>query len=418
MEAPPKGPISIQQSDSNPNSENSPRNYLALSEEIRRVQKLIKFRSLVVERRKNLRARGTTHIDQRKALRKAGRWFTATFYDNVALGNIVNFEIRVFVNDTLPQGEIDQLLKDAENSLKRRSSGSGSDKSPRGSPTTGNVPARVNHGEVTENSTSPPRLSFMTRRFLGEAVRTRSLTGEKIFEFGRANFRMNNHMEQLLRDKYTGPASQIMEHLFVIGFRYSALEFDNHHLSIPPKVVELFQFELFGSPFNTVRPYFGPFPDIEIMFGSRGTFFTTPFPAEFSSFTFNPPYAEDFLERAVTRLIEQMKLKEAAKQSCFVLCVLPLWDPFVRKKSGAPICTAELRTTDDPNKARKFEAYDKLQNSGFMVEEIILKRDRDRPFFSDHARQNHNLLLCDIHLVSLAVGSYRIPMARIAAAWK
>lgn len=412
---------------------------LDLKDQVIRAQKVKKFRQLIVEKIKAVKIRGNTAKDQKKAQRKASRWFTAAFYDNVAAGNIVNFEIKAFESSIISSAEVSLFLKEADNFVKRQSgdssvetdtivrpppldvgrvrSSSNSDRSPRSTTSS----PRVNSGspqidileEISASSKSPPKLNFLQRRFSGELIRIRNFSGEKLLEYGRTSFRMSNHIEQMLREKYVGPINQISEYLFIVGLRYSILEINNHHLSIPKSVVELFQFELFGSPFNTIRPYFSPFPEIETVFGSKGSFFVTPLPGEYLSFTFNPPYDEVFMERAVIRLIDQMK-----KHPCFVLCVLPLWDPHSRKEAGAPICTRELVGTNDPNKARKFDAYDRLVESGLIVEQTIRKRDFDAPVFTDYVAQKNNLVLCDIHLILLASCSFRIPLAKIIEAWK
>ena len=81
-------------------------------------------------------------------------------------------------------------------------------------------------------------------------------------------------MYMLSRERYSGRPELLDQYIFALLAIYQTIEVDNNYLSVPPDVVKLCEFEFFGSPFNTLNPYFGPLPQIERKFGSYGNFFT------------------------------------------------------------------------------------------------------------------------------------------------
>jgi hypothetical protein len=276
------------------------------------------------------------------------------------------------------------------------------------------------------SKTSPPGLVFISRFASSEqansfryprvpennVLHTKNLKYTKLYEYNGVKVEIPYSLDIMLRNRYLGPSSCIDEKIFILGLRYNIIGIDNHYLSVPPEVAKLFKFQLFGSPFNTYNcPYFSAFPKAEDIVGSKGTYFNSPFPAEYDTFIFNPPYDEDVIDLAVTRLIHQMWLRPMT-----VLCVLPVWDAASQRKIGAIMTDINGNNTTDFEKARKFLPVGRLLTCPYLKEHIIKKKDTDNPVFYDCVN-NTKFAPCNTHLILLSNGAPKISMKQVLDAW-
>ncbi|PHJ16644.1 phosphorylated ctd-interacting factor 1 [Cystoisospora suis] len=87
--------------------------------------------------------------------------------------------------------------------------------------------------------------------------------------------------------------------------------------AVPPRVLDFLRdsldvnCELFASPLNVhLDSYCSMFPDIDVMFGSQGSFFDPDFNVREGSFEANPPFDEVVMARMVTRLLAWLSESE------------------------------------------------------------------------------------------------------------
>ncbi|PFH35064.1 hypothetical protein BESB_059510 [Besnoitia besnoiti] len=92
------------------------------------------------------------------------------------------------------------------------------------------------------------------------------------------------------------------------------------HYAIPPRVLDVLHddmqvnCELFASPFNVhLADYCSIFPDVDVMFGSGGSFFDSSFEPVEGSFEANPPFDEVIMARMVTRILCWLKGSEGVE---------------------------------------------------------------------------------------------------------
>ena len=257
----------------------------------------------------------------------------------------------------------------------------------------------VNLG-VNSGVNSPRRLKIKNLKYI------------RLYDYGGVKAEISYALDNMLRKRYSGPPELLDETVFLLGMRYQIIGIDNHYLSIPPNVAKLFLFQLFGSPFNTIEyPYFSAFPKAENVVGSRGTYFSSPFPAEYDTFIFNPPYDETVIDMAVNRLLQQMWLRPMT-----ILCVLPVWDAESQRKINAPMTDKNGNPTTNFEEARKFVPVGKLLHCPYIKEHSILKKDIDNPVFYDFVN-NNKFAPCNTHVILLSNGPAKISMKEILAGW-
>lgn len=364
--------------------------------ELMKISDFQRFKQSLMDRAIAIKRGNLKGFELKKARFKAQKWFTSWFYANIAIGNIVNFRVYKFMNELVSEETIKTFLENIAKATKRY------------------TPPNIEYGDSpdaseSEESDSPRRIDY--KKVEGRSFEQPSV----VYEYGRMTLKLSRTLEAYLKEKYSGLPENKVESIFLLGLRYQTIGFDNHYLSIPRSVVaNCVDFELFGCPINTYYRdrYFSPFPELESAFGSRGDFFTTPFPHEYDRFSFNPPYDEIVMERAVDRLLRQMSVRPMT-----VLCVLPVWDPETQSEIGAPMFDEQGIRTSDFGKARKFVAFNKIMASGFLVERKVQMRDKDRPFFYDYLTQS-NILLINVHIIILSNGPAKIKLKDVIATWK
>ncbi len=241
----------------------------------------------------------------------------------------------------------------------------------------------------------------------------RNLKHIRLYSYNGIKAEIPYVMDNILRARYLGNPNLMDERIYLLGLRYNVIGIDNHYLSVPPYVAKLFSLQLFGSPFNTFDcPYFSAFPEAEKLFGSRGTYFLSPFPAEYDTFIFNPPYDETVIDLAVSRLVQQMWLRPMT-----VLCTLPVWDAASQLKIGAVMTDENGNNTTDFQKARKFGPVGRLLSCPYFKEHAIKRKDVDNPVFYDCV-SNKKFAPCNTHLILLSNGPLKVSMKQILSAWK
>nr|CEL68863.1 TPA: Phosphorylated CTD-interacting factor 1,putative [Neospora caninum Liverpool] len=105
--------------------------------------------------------------------------------------------------------------------------------------------------------------------------------------------------------------------------------------AVPPNVLDVLRedlevnCELFASPFNVyLDNYCSIFPDVDVMFGSWGSFFDPSFELVEGSFEANPPFDEVLMARMVERLLLWLRKSEESQEGSRPLsfCLsLPDW---------------------------------------------------------------------------------------------
>lgn len=336
----------------------------ALQSEIDKAAKVESFRLRTIHYIYNERLRALKDKKLTDLLNEAQKWFTRTFYTNVAGGNIVDFVINDFVTPELSDEETSKLLSEAEE------------------------PA-----DVGIYASMP-----------AEVIR---------LEYGSTKLDVSKAFVDLSESAYQGPKESKNESIFILGLRYNAIGFadvDDNYVAIPDEVSQLFDLELFGSPFNTVGPYFSPFPEVEEAFGSQGDFFITPVDKTYKKLIFNPPHDADFIQLAVDRLFE-----DALAANRTVVCVLPVWDPDLRKSLQLPLFTVENKPTIDVKNARRFEAYDTIRGSPLLRNEWIV--DERHPLMFTDFRTGENVNLGPLCVMILSRGPATITREQLEEVW-
>ncbi len=139
--------------------------------------------------------------------------------------------------------------------------------------------------------------------------------------------------------------------LYMYAYRYASLDVPTMSLAVPPELIELWRIdiELFGSLFNTVKPYGSAFQDEP---KSIGNFFSPGIILESDKvYLANPPYDEELMKRMSNSLVDSLN----KTSDLLIYVVLPVWDQKGRISLG--------------KKAEGvFEAYNILINSGYVKE--------------------------------------------------
>lgn len=137
--------------------------------------------------------------------------------------------------------------------------------------------------------------------------------------------------------------------LYMYAYRYVALGAPTMSLAVMPDLIKQWgiDIELFGSLFNTVKPYASAFPDEP---KSLGNFFELPFQTD-HTYLANPPYDEELMQRMSNKLLEELN----SVKSVTIYVVLPLWDIEGRKQLGLPISSEN-----------EFLAYQILRDSPYL----------------------------------------------------
>lgn len=190
-------------------------------------------------------------------------------------------------------------------------------------------------------------------------------------------------------------------YLMILLARYEACGTINNHSSVPPEVIKFSgaKTELFGSPLNTVtEQYCSPFPDIEWMFGSMGSFFTFKFSS--GIYFANPPFDEELMRRLSLRLIEVL----STNMSITVVVVIPAWDVQSQYEFHGKIYTY-----------KEYDALKILEGSKFLRSKEQLNYQNHK--FLDYY-QNEYRALANCHLIVLSNTLCKITAYDISNYWK
>jgi hypothetical protein len=121
-------------------------------------------------------------------------------------------------------------------------------------------------------------------------------------------------------------------------------------------------FEFFASPLNVseermkTKSYCSAFPDTDVPFGSRGSFFFVT-PPQGSTCSFNPPYLLSLMNTAAERVLYLLETVPNLR----IVCFLPGWSADVLLKLGR-------QKEYEIYKDTQFAAYDMLVNSKFLCD--------------------------------------------------
>lgn len=365
---------------------------------ITQLQFLQTFRNILLDRAlvlnpKHLKRDLTNSRDRMKARSKEKKHFTQWFYDNLASGNI-EFKDQILLiskfhtgyrSDLISLEEVESIIKILITSSTNASGYSTPQQSPRSDHSGESIGRQrsSSSGDDPEDTASPPKLTFIKQLSRYDDISNGDIVIKRYnnkIKMVYNNFKIDSNygMFSICKDKYNGPAHEQMARIFALLGLYSTIEVDNNYLSIPAGVVRLVDFEFFGSPFNTIKPYFSPFPHLEKDFGSYGNFFTLDLQTtlakinNFNNFSFNPPFTELVIKDGATKLVQLLLARQKMNKPMTVLVSLPVWDSESQRQIGENDLGLEL------------EGWQTLLTCGFIREHTIWKRQVE---FYDHIRQ-------------------------------
>ena len=177
---------------------------------------------------------------------------------------------------------------------------------------------------------------------------------------------------------YSGDKKYFNTCIWILLFRYQVLGSNNNQLGVLPRVLNKLNkdfnidFELFGSSINyTLNGYCSVYYDIEKYFGSSGNFFS--FEIKEGSYSFNPPYQIDVIEKGVKRLISYLdqNMENNSKLNLTFLITIPIWDNkgkkimnyrYPDKKTGKEIDYGE------------FEIINEITNSKYCKAKLMISK--------------------------------------------
>ncbi len=144
--------------------------------------------------------------------------------------------------------------------------------------------------------------------------------------------------------------------------RYMSLKIYNLQLAILPSLYKELQrtldlqFETFASGINKFYDHYcSLFYDIEVNFGSRGSFFG--FTPKKGFYSVNPPYDIVIIQLAIARVLAALKI---ATQKLGFFISLPVWD------RASLTILQRTRTIRMPEHITPFPAVEQIKNSGYL----------------------------------------------------
>jgi len=138
--------------------------------------------------------------------------------------------------------------------------------------------------------------------------------------------------------------------LFQLLHRYQMIEGIGYQMALPTDMFKCVSddfgvhHECFASPLNHYfTSYTSAFPDVDIPFGSKGSFFDF-YPQE-GSFEVNPPFIEEILAATVARILALLARAEEAKKPMSFILFTSAWDdtPAILWASDSPFCRKQSR---------------------------------------------------------------------------
>lgn len=190
-----------------------------------------------------------------------------------------------------------------------------------------------------------------------------------------------------IKKRYIGSSDHFDEYLVIMLLRYKFLGGLNNHLSIPPIIYKYLNIttELFGSPFNVITTeYCSPFPDVEHLFGSSGSFMNYHL-KDNQIYAINPPYDVHVIKLLADKLNSDLH----HLQNVTIYITIPLWK-------------------DD------FPAYNILKSNIYLKDECELKRELF-PFY--HYFKNRFIQISNTYLLVLSTSSNYFTCDQIKKKW-
>lgn len=182
---------------------------------------------------------------------------------------------------------------------------------------------------------------------------------------------------------------------------YKTFPNDGYQLSVPPIIIKEMRIdhELFSSPLNTtVSSFCSAWEEIDCFFGSKGSFFSYQLENN-KIYLANPPFIENFMDKAMKRIIEQMK----NVQNVTIFVTLPVWDSEGQRKIPGM-----------KDYGMNFKAIEYLDQSGLVKEKIILLKDK-YPFFC-HTKEKYTFSGHN-YLYILSNGEKNYDLEKILSLW-
>lgn len=171
-----------------------------------------------------------------------------------------------------------------------------------------------------------------------------------------------------LLSKYCGPKDKIDHYIWTIIYRYQLLGSNNHQLALLPNIFHKFNtdynlnFECFSSALNnTFYNYCSLYYDLEIYFGSIGSFFNiVPLKGTFSC---NPPFQKEIINNSINKIFTC--LNNTTEDLTFIITI-PVWDIIGKK----------IINNNNTIDYGDFQIINDIRNSQFLKEIKIIPKEK------------------------------------------
>lgn len=221
-----------------------------------------------------------------------------------------------------------------------------------------------------------------------------------IYSRGFKRFAISLTQWKALRDAYRGPMESFDDYVCLIVARYVVCGSTRNHCSMPPNVIKFSRahLELFGSPLNAcLRQYCSPFPDIEMLFGSTGSFFD--FALTTGTYFMNPPFDEDLIAHAMKKIVTALQ----SSHEITVIAIIPVWDVVSQEQLNGRV-----------HINRSYEALDIAKTSGYLRSRAICNHKQHQ--FYDYFLDAF-VPVADSHLLILSNTDYHLTAFELAKKW-
>lgn len=217
---------------------------------------------------------------------------------------------------------------------------------------------------------------------------------------GRIQTITRKQYENAKRRHLAGDQKLLASRLILLAARYEACGSTHNHCAVPSQVIKYanVKTELFGSPFNTcLDQYCSPFDDIEVHFGSLGSFFD--FEMGTGIYLMNPPYDEELIQEAMTIVISRLR----TKCEITVIVVIPVWDAESQESHKGKVFST-----------KKFQALETAESSGYVKSQCLLNYTKHR--FYDYY-QDKLVAVADTHLLIMSNTRCNLTAHELATEW-
>lgn len=184
-----------------------------------------------------------------------------------------------------------------------------------------------------------------------------------LYRLGRVFVKYNSHIYDRLVKRYLGDPHCFKFYMFEMGFNYYMLEGQSFQWCIPPQSLQILEktlavnTELFASPSNALVPNYYSLFYVDRYFGASGNFFNIdPTSILMGTYEVNPPFIEQLFIESSKIICNMLQISQQTNQDLLFIYIMPDW-----LDSGG---------------------YQYMVNSGYLIEEIVLKHNEHYYFHS------------------------------------